>query len=184
VMAVEFGLGWVSEPQTELHEVHLELPVVPYWSVNNKVLQVRSDAFHYDELGVPSGGWFDSDFPLPRPQLHLYNVRHALPGLRTNEVVLVSDVKSAIRIRQEGARVVAVPGWSNWYAPWFELFESSRVVGLFNEEELEHAEPILTKMRRHGMDVDFVQMADRGRAWHYLDAGQSLGQLANDLVKG
>lgn len=123
---VRFHLGWMDTPLSPDHEEYVNLPVVPYMSADGWVSMLRSSPFQLDENGLwhmgviyKSTHWDDDH--------HLYNVGNAMPGLRTNRVVLATDVLSVLLARQEGMRAVGVPGWANFKTWWAQLFTNADV---------------------------------------------------------
>lgn len=148
----EFRLGCVIEPVEEGHETFHGFPLFPYWNAKGGCTQIRYGAVHFDREGRWDLGVMEHNFPLKGYDLHLYNVGHMLPGLRTNEVVMVTDVESVLLLRQEGMRAVGVPGWQNWQSAWTELLRDSDVTLVTNRDPTEHTEAqslhgILKKLR-------------------------------------
>lgn len=152
-MVDEFRLGWCYEPMLSQHEALRNTPVFPFWTVRNKVVQLRFDAIRQDMIGSHDKFIAGQDYPFPVPEYHLYNVRHTLPGLRTAQVVLTSDIRSTIIARQAGWRAVAAPGYSRWYDPWVYLFEDAHVVMVWSEDEDIHAEKVTRLFKRQGIEM-------------------------------
>lgn len=173
----EFGLGFIVEPQAESHEALIGSTVWPYRTVEDRVIQLRYDAEKFDVTGQWKHGVIGRDYPLDYPEVHLFNVGHALPGLRTNEVVVVQDVVSCVRLRQLGVRSVAVPGYQNFYDPWFELFREADVTLVFNDEGLEAGRAMMRKMRRHQIRHTAVSLPSWGTVSDVLDAGRDFDSI-------
>lgn len=174
----EFQLGWIAEPERDSHEGLVNLPVFPYVTVDDRVIQIRFNVFPFEDTSNYRGGVLEHDFPLETPEVHLFNVRHALPGLRTNEVMLVSDVRSCIRLRQDGMRCVAAPGYENFYEPWYELFRESQVTLVFNEETRSHGQHMMRHFRRRGIRHQGVMLPRWGTVSDMLDAGSTVPDMA------
>lgn len=173
----EFKLGWVQEPLLPQHSSLVLSPVVPYWSVGDRLMALRHDPFLYDEVGNYDSGWVVSTYPLGDTNKHLFNVRHALAGLRTPETFLVSDVLSALHLRQQRRRVVAVPGYQNWHWPWTELFLSADLVMVMSENESDAGEDLLQKFKRRQINVRTVTLPAGDRAHYHLSHGGSVDEL-------
>ena len=156
----EFQLGWVTEPLRAGHQPLVGTPVTPYLNAQGTVNQLRFNAFEWDEAGDWRVGCFESAYPLDSPEVHLFNVGHALPGLRSNEVVLVEDVRSAVLMRQLRARVVGVPGYVNFYEPWYELLGDSSVILVCNEERFADARYVMRQMRRRNIEHHVVMLPE------------------------
>lgn len=149
----EFGIGAVIEPIMEEHEVFKTLPVFPYWNVKGGCTMIRAGVLELDRLGKWRAGVMEHDFPIGDYDVHLYNVGHSLPGLRTNEVVLTSDIWSVLLLRQQGYRVVGVPGYQNWQRPWIELFVDSKVTMVVtpHDDEPVAAQKIIDRFRKRNI---------------------------------
>lgn len=173
----EFKLGWVQEPLLPRHSSIVESAVVPYWSVGERVMAIRHDPFLYDEVGNYDSGWVASAYPLSDTNKHLFNVRHALAGLRTPETFLVSDVLSALHLRQRHRRVVAVPGYQNWHWPWTELFLSADLVMVMSENESDAGDDLLQKFKRRQINVRTVLLSSGDRAHYHLSGTGTVEQM-------
>ncbi len=156
----EFNLGWVREPLLAQHEVVADQPVFPYTTVRGKVIALRFNAFVHDMMGEQHRTIIGTDFPLSVPEHHLYNVRHALPGLRSSQVILTSDVRSVLVARQVGWRAVAAPGYGRWYEPWNHLFDEAHVVLVWSESEDAQAEAVARQLKRRGVDILPLRLPD------------------------
>lgn len=176
----EFGLGFITEPQAEHHEALRGSTIWPYRTVTDKVIQLRYDAGRFDVAGEWKHGVLGTDYPLDYPEVHLFNVGHALPGLRTAEVVLVQDVISCVRLRQLGVRSVAAPGYQNFYDPWFELFREADVTLVFNDQMIDVGRSMMHKFRRRGIRHTSVSLPQWGTMSDVLDAGRDLDTIRQE----
>lgn len=173
----EFQLGWVSKPLLAQHEGMVGMPVFPYFTVGGRVTQLRFNAFEADAAGLHTSIITNHDFPLEIAGWRLYNVRHALPGLRTAQVVICSDVHSVIMARQRGWRAVAVPGYNHWWEPWGYLLEEAHVIFVWNEDEQDHVDPIMTQFKRLGIEVLPVRLGRDQRLGALLEETRVTGEL-------
>jgi len=176
-MMAEFKLGWVDEPILPQHHGLTDSSIVPYLSVGGRVMCLRHNPFLHDEVGSYESGWMLSQYPLADTNKHLFNVRHALAGLRTPEVYLASDVLSTIMLRQHGCRSVGVPGYQNWHWPWLELFASANIIIVVSESESEAADVLAARFRRRMIPVRTLMLPAGDRAWYHLGAGGSIEEL-------
>lgn len=145
-------LGWVHEPLVEQHEQFVGLHVVPYLAADGRPIQVRVSPFTFDSTGRHDLLQMMSAYPLAEPRLRIFNVGNALPGLRTNRVLMVVDVLSTLILRGLGRRSVAVPGWDNFHPAWFELFRHSEVVLCHREEDQDQVMGLSDQFRRNMID--------------------------------
>lgn len=173
----EFRLGWITEPAVPQHAGLVNSSVVPYLSVGDNVLGLRHDPFLYDDIGSYTSGWLGSDYPLHDTNFHLFNVRHTLAGLRTAETFLVSDVLSALLLRQQRHRVVAVPGFENWHHPWSELFLSASIQLVYNETDSLEASDVAEHLRRRQVHVRTVMLPRDERLYHHLSDGETVERI-------
>ena len=170
---VEFQVGRVNEPLVDYHKPLEGTFILPYRSATGHTMALRFNSFEFDFLKEYDGGYFERDYPLEVPELHLFNVGHALPGLRTNEVMLVEDTLSVIRLRQEGYRAVAAPGFENFYEPWFELFREAKVTVVFNDDSIESGQRLIQTMRKKGIRHTGLALPSDQTIWSMLSDGQT-----------
>lgn len=180
---LEFKLGYIDKPYIEPHDTLSGHIVVPYRSATGKVVALRYDPFGFDRgHGGHAFGWIARNYPFRSPEVHLFNVGHSMPGLRTNEVMLVEDVHSVILLRQEGYRAVAAPSYENFYEPWFELFRESRVTVSFSDDRLEQGREMMKRLRRLGISHSGLALPSHTTIGDLLLGGMSVNAITEHFA--
>ena len=177
----EFGLGYIMEPVRDSHESLTGCAVLPYVTVSGKVIQLRFNPFEWDIARRFEQGVFEVDYPLAVPEAHLFNVRHALPGLRTHETVLVEDTLSAVLLRQQGARVVGVPGYERFHLAWLELFRESMVTLVSNEASQVESLGLLRRFSKAGIDHEAVVLPGERTLADLFQEGATLSEIRSSF---
>lgn len=181
-----FRLGWVADPLSLTHVALKGCSVVPYLTVMQRVKQLRYSTFEWDLVKSYEMGVFENAFPLDQ-HVHLFNAHHAMPGLRTNHVILVPDVLSVILLRQRGYRAVGVPGFKNFMHEWFELFQEARVSVVYSEELLEEVEGvniIARGFRNRSIEHSLMKLPQATSVAEILqsDEAQDIGDIVDPRV--
>lgn len=154
----KFQLGWITEAVSPKHSAFLSMPVVPYRVVGGRVIQIRCRPFEFDRLHMQDTGVLEKEYPIPQPEVHLFNVQNAIPNLVSNRVVIVEEIHSCLRLKMFGHRAIAVPGWGNWFEPWTQLFRESVSTFIFNEDREELAIPVLKEFKRKGLKYEAIRL--------------------------
>lgn len=140
-------IGLIKEPLRPVHNAHLDELVLPYMTVNRRTLALRVDPFN-------RGPFIEGMSPV------VYNVTHAMPTLRSDQVVVVNSIHSCLLLLQSGVRTIAVEQWIPWEPMLTELLKNSKVI-LFNEGQPEQVEPPQRSLTRAGCDWVTVQLGRR-----------------------
>lgn len=181
---VKFQLGWCNEPLIKPHDGLRNLPLVPYRVAGGLVVAIRMNAFEHDQVGLHDRGYIANDYPLAAPEGRLFNVADALPGLRTDRVMLVEEVHSAVIADQCGWRAVAAPGFDNWFDPWNYLFEESKVHLVAAGARELPARRVAGSLERYGVDVTiYLIPKERTYGELFLAEGNNCEQTNIDLDK-
>lgn len=152
-------LGVVREPLTEEHAKYRSLATFPYLTASQQVVAIRAGVFESEAAGRYDLGYMEHRFPLTHPRFRVYNVGNAMPGLRTKDVHVTESVELVLKLRSQGERGIAVPGWQNFHPWWIELLQHSNVIVHHDGTKAKAVADVMEMLRRRR--ISFMEQAPK-----------------------